>query len=102
MAESPEPPQVLANALEVLANTAGTAAEGAVWRLEATRRDLDANLIRLPAGELIMEHEGPEIDVLVVVLDGSASAAGTMIRGAAPSIRRAWPKRSSSNMPAAT
>jgi quercetin dioxygenase-like cupin family protein len=67
-----ELPQLLANAFEVIAGAAGSEAGGAIWRLEMSRRDLDANLVRLPPGDLIMEHEGAEVDVLAVVLDGSA------------------------------
>lgn len=61
---------------QVLVDT-GAAAEspadatGAVWRLQARRRDLDSNVIALPAGETIDAHHGPDLDVLVHVLAGS-------------------------------
>ncbi len=45
-------------------------ASGAVWRLEPTERDLDANVIALPAGGSIERHVGPALDVLVHVLSG--------------------------------
>lgn len=44
---------------------------GAVWRLEAASRGLDANVIVLPAGDEIGRHEGPALDVLLMVLGGS-------------------------------
>jgi uncharacterized protein (DUF2249 family)/quercetin dioxygenase-like cupin family protein len=48
-------------------------AAGAIWRLQPNPRDLDANIIQLPAGEGIDAHPGPELDVLLVVLDGSGT-----------------------------
>lgn len=49
------------------------AAAGAVWKLEHEARDLDSNLIRLPAGDEIREYSGPELDVLLIVLEGSGT-----------------------------
>jgi uncharacterized protein (DUF2249 family) len=43
---------------------------GAVWTLPASPRDLDANIIHLPAGDGIDAHVGPDLDVLLLVLDG--------------------------------
>lgn len=80
MSEPVGVPQVLADAHAVAAAAVGSGAAGAVWRLEVDRRDLDANLIRLPAGDLIMEHDGPEIDVIVLVVEGSARV-GTEVGG---------------------
>lgn len=51
---------------------------GAVWRLAEPTRGLDANVIALPAGDEIAEHDGPGLDVLIHVLDGS----GLLTRGA--------------------
>lgn len=45
-------------------------ATGAVWRLEARDRDLDSNVIALPAGGGIDAHAGPDLDVLIHVLSG--------------------------------
>jgi quercetin dioxygenase-like cupin family protein len=54
--------------------------EGAVWRLETRLRQLDANVIRLrPAGQ-IQSHVGPDLDVLLHVVDGS----GQIITAADP------------------
>lgn len=50
---------------------------GAVWRLAEPTRGLDANVIVLPPGDAIEEHDGPGLDVLVHVLDG----AGLLHRG---------------------
>lgn len=50
-----------------------TDASGAVWRLTPEERGLDANIIRLPAGDEIARHIGPDIDVLILVLEGSGT-----------------------------
>lgn len=46
-------------------------AGGAVWRLEPAARQLDANVIRLRPDAQIEAHLGPDLDVLLHVLDGS-------------------------------
>lgn len=46
-------------------------AGGAIWRLEPTARQLDANVIRLRSDGQIEEHLGPDLDVLLHVLAGS-------------------------------
>jgi len=48
---------------------------GAVWNLTPQERTLDANVIHLPAGDGIAEHAGPELDVLIHVIDGSGTLA---------------------------
>lgn len=48
-------------------------ARGAVWKLTDETRDLDSNLIRLPADEQIGDFTGPEIDSLIVVVSGSGT-----------------------------
>ncbi len=75
MSESGAPaavPQVLADTRVVLAGATSAGAAGAVWRLTAQERDLDANVIRLPAGDGIAAHDGPDLDVLILVLEGGA------------------------------
>jgi quercetin dioxygenase-like cupin family protein len=62
-------PRLLGDAAAVVAGSAPDAA-GAVWKLQMPERDLDANIIRLPAGAGIDAHAGPDLDVLLVVLDG--------------------------------
>jgi uncharacterized protein (DUF2249 family)/quercetin dioxygenase-like cupin family protein len=49
----------------------GPGAVGAVWRLPMRERDLDSNVVALPAGTTIEAHAGPDLDVLVHVLRGS-------------------------------
>ncbi|GAY09387.1 DUF2249 domain-containing protein [Pseudonocardia sp. N23] len=46
-------------------------AAGVEWKLEMRERDLDSNIVRLAPGAEVGEHEGPDLDVLFVVLDGS-------------------------------
>jgi len=58
----------------VLVRTDGPLAEGvagAAWSIPVADRDLDANIIVLPPGDGIDVHVGPDVDVLVHVLDGS-------------------------------
>ena len=62
-----ESPRVLTDTRDAV----DPAARGAVWKLDATERDLDANLIALPPGDGIAAHEGPDLDVLVHVVAGS-------------------------------
>jgi uncharacterized protein (DUF2249 family) len=60
----------------VLTNTAAPQdadidASGALWRLEARDRDLDANLVAIPPDGSIDLHTGPDLDVLIHVVAGS-------------------------------
>lgn len=64
-------PRVLCNAFEAAAATATAPTGGAAWRLEAEPRQLDSNVIGLPAGGRIDRHTGPDLDVLMLVLAGS-------------------------------
>ncbi len=43
---------------------------GAVWRATAEPRELDANIIHLPAGDRLAAPTGADLDVLLVVLEG--------------------------------
>ncbi|AXT84285.1 hypothetical protein C6I20_03130 [Aeromicrobium sp. A1-2] len=63
-------PRVLANTA-ALASAAEPDANGAIWNLPVRQRDLDANVIRLLPGGSIAEHAGPDIDVLIHVIDGT-------------------------------
>ncbi|HEX7351867.1 cupin domain-containing protein [Brachybacterium sp.] len=59
--------------MPILTNTADQPDEprrGAVWSIAETDRELDSNLIRLPAGEHIPAHVGAEVDTLVHVVSG--------------------------------
>lgn len=40
------------------------------WKLEMRERDLDSNVVAVAAGGAIDTHRGPDLDVLLVVLDG--------------------------------
>jgi quercetin dioxygenase-like cupin family protein len=62
---------VVGNIDGVLSDAVVSGAAGAVWTLQATQRQLDANIIHLPTGDGIGEHHGPDVDVLLVVLNGS-------------------------------
>jgi quercetin dioxygenase-like cupin family protein len=66
----PELPVVLCDTQALVAG-AEPDLVGALWRLQGDQRDLDSNLIQLPAGSSIDPHTGPECDVLVHVLHGS-------------------------------
>ncbi|MGW3571169.1 cupin domain-containing protein [Streptomyces sp. NPDC000941] len=52
---------------------------GALWRLAAEGRQLDSNVIRLPAEARVDFHVEPDLDVLLYVADGSGwlDVAGT-------------------------
>ncbi|MCK1794668.1 hypothetical protein MTQ01_01220 [Streptomyces sp. XM4193] len=65
------PPQygVLTGASDLLAETAEEQG-GALWNLAVRQRQLDANLIRLPAGAEVTAHTEPDLDVLLVVFEG--------------------------------
>lgn len=62
-------PRILADTNDFTATAAD--ATGAVWKLEARDRDLDSNIIALPANGAIDAHTGPDLDVLIHVLSGS-------------------------------
>ncbi|MFJ3701448.1 MULTISPECIES: hypothetical protein [unclassified Streptomyces] len=74
-------PQVLAVLDEVLASAA-TGERGALWRLAEQGRELDANVVKLPPGAGVAEHQEDVLDVLLVVLAGTGSlrtgAGGTL------------------------
>ncbi|GGA61795.1 hypothetical protein GCM10011490_10150 [Pseudoclavibacter endophyticus] len=46
---------------------------GSVWQLNPASRDLDANIIALPPGDTIATHDGPDLDVLILVLTGTGT-----------------------------
>ncbi|MEU0136413.1 hypothetical protein ABZ172_20620 [Streptomyces sp. NPDC006296] len=63
-------PQVLAVLDEVLASAA-PGGRGALWRLAEQGRELDANVVRLPPGADVGEHQEDALDVFLVVLAGT-------------------------------
>ncbi|MGW0788337.1 hypothetical protein ACWD04_08785 [Streptomyces sp. NPDC002911] len=65
-------PQVLTVLDELLASAA-PGERGALWHLAEQGRELDANLVRLPPGAGVGEHQEDVLDVLLVVLAGAGS-----------------------------
>ncbi|MGW8886626.1 hypothetical protein [Streptomyces sp. NPDC055749] len=63
-------PHVLAVLDDVLASVA-PGDRGSLWQLTEKRRELDANLVHLPADVEVAEHQENTLDVLLVVLAGS-------------------------------
>jgi quercetin dioxygenase-like cupin family protein len=63
-------PRLLLDTTTVAADPAEPDVTGAVWKLQASDRDLDANIIALPPGTGIDAHVGPDLDVLIHVLSG--------------------------------
>ncbi|GAA5049869.1 DUF2249 domain-containing protein [Nocardia callitridis] len=53
--------------------SSGADAAGVVWKLPLRRRDLDSNIIGLAPESRIATHTGPDLDVLVHVLDGAGT-----------------------------
>ena len=69
-------PQLLCNAHDVVGTHMPADAAGAIWRLEPEQRQLDANIIHLAAGERIEAHNGPDLDVLLLVVAGDGAVHG--------------------------
>lgn len=74
-------PRVLADTTSLLDAPATADQEGAIWRIDVAQRHLDANVIRLSPDGRIDSHLGPDLDVLIHVLQGSGeiiTAVGTL------------------------
>ncbi|MFE6980266.1 hypothetical protein [Streptomyces griseus] len=65
-------PRILA-VLDTLLASAAPGERGALWQLAEPGRELDANLVRLPPGAEVGEHQEDVLDVLLVVLAGAGS-----------------------------
>ncbi|WDT88669.1 hypothetical protein H0E86_20950 [Streptomyces sp. SCSIO-PteL053] len=63
-------PRVLA-VIDGLLSAAAPGERGALWHLAEPGRELDANLVRLPPGAEVGEHQEDVLDVLLVVLEGA-------------------------------
>lgn len=63
-------PRVVADTSALLGTTDPNTG-GSIWQLEPGARDLDSNIIALPANDEIGLHMGPNLDVLILVLQGS-------------------------------
>ncbi|MET9824001.1 MULTISPECIES: hypothetical protein [Streptomyces] len=70
-AAGPPLPRVLCDTA-ALASPGGDGAAGALWKLAEAGRQLDANVVRLPAGGRVGTHTEPDLDVLLLVLEGAA------------------------------
>jgi quercetin dioxygenase-like cupin family protein len=68
----PDLPRVLHGVQPIVADHSAQPM-GVVWRLEEVGRQLDANVLNLPAGQRIGAHVEPDLDVLLVVVAGSGS-----------------------------
>ncbi|MDH6117655.1 hypothetical protein [Kitasatospora sp. GAS204B] len=77
MTSTPGTARLLADLAERVAG-AGSEQRGALWRLAEPGRQLDANLIRLPADAVVDEHQENDLDVLLLVVAGG----GTLLDGA--------------------
>ncbi|MEU9848927.1 hypothetical protein [Streptomyces sp. NPDC047985] len=66
-------PRVLA-VLDELLTAAAPDDRGALWQLAEPGRELDANLVRLPAGGEVGEHQEDVLDVLLLVVAGGGRA----------------------------
>lgn len=49
------------------------ATSGALWKLAESGRQLDANLVHVPAGQNVPAHIEPELDVLLLVVAGDGT-----------------------------
>ncbi|MYU22981.1 hypothetical protein [Streptomyces sp. SID8352] len=65
-------PRLLCDTAE-LAELGAGAPTGALWRLAEPGRQLDANVVRLPAAARVDTHTEPDLDVLLLVLAGGAA-----------------------------
>ncbi|MEH0542548.1 hypothetical protein QA802_05505 [Streptomyces sp. B21-105] len=59
---------ILCDVLELSGRPPATS--GALWKLAESGRQLDANLVRVPAGRCVPAHMEPELDVLLLVVAG--------------------------------
>ncbi|MYX33872.1 MULTISPECIES: cupin domain-containing protein [unclassified Streptomyces] len=73
--ETKPAPGVLAQVADLIGRTP-VGQRGALWRLGADRRQLDANVIRLPAGTEVRPHVEADLDVLLYVVDGGGHLSG--------------------------
>lgn len=71
-AEVAASPKLLCDA-RALAEDLGSLSAGAVWKLAESDRQLDANLVHLPAGRSVDAHAEPALDVLLVVVSGEGA-----------------------------
>ena len=68
-------PRILGNAGTMISAALAADAAGAVWKLEISQRQLDANIIHLQPDRQIEAHTGPDLDVFMYVLIGGGQLA---------------------------
>ncbi|MGH3744217.1 MAG: DUF2249 domain-containing protein, partial [Mycobacteriales bacterium] len=66
-------PQILCDTVALAGGAATDDPAGAVWRLEMSHRQLDANVVNIRPGERIAAHAEPRLDVLLLVLGGGGT-----------------------------
>ncbi|MDQ0957970.1 quercetin dioxygenase-like cupin family protein [Streptomyces sp. B4I13] len=66
---APSPTPRLLCDVQALAG-ADPASAGAVWKLTESGRQLDANLVHLPAHQCVETHAEPDLDVLLLIVAG--------------------------------
>ncbi|MDT0609268.1 hypothetical protein [Streptomyces lancefieldiae] len=71
-AAGPALPRVLCDTAELL-SYGPDAPAGALWKLAEPGRQLDANVVRIPPAGRVDTHTEPDLDVLLLVLDGGAA-----------------------------
>ncbi|MGW1027661.1 hypothetical protein ACWD4J_28850 [Streptomyces sp. NPDC002577] len=72
-------PGVLARMADLLGETPPEQG-GALWRLAARRRQLDANVVRLAPGAEVGAHAEPDLDVLLYVTAGGGQLDAESVR----------------------
>ncbi|MCT2588648.1 hypothetical protein LHJ74_01605 [Streptomyces sp. N2-109] len=65
-------PRVLCDTRALTAEAPATAA-GALWKLDESGRQLDANVVHLRPGQCVDTHAEPDLDVLLHVLTGDGT-----------------------------
>jgi quercetin dioxygenase-like cupin family protein len=84
-AEVPRLPRLLCELSALAGSDATPDAGGAIWKLAEQERQLDANVVRLRPGHPVAAHDGPNLDVIMLVLAGSGAVsteAGELVLGA--------------------
>ncbi|WP_042405264.1 hypothetical protein [Streptacidiphilus carbonis] len=76
MSTVPAVPRILADLGAEYAAGAAAGRGGALWRLAEPGRQLDSNLVRLGPDAAVGEHAENDLDVLLVVLEGSGRLDG--------------------------
>lgn len=74
-------PRVLGRAPTLLSTGLSADPAGAIWALDVSQRQLDANIVHLRPDTQIESHVGPDLDVLMYVVDGDGELvtdAGTV------------------------